>query len=149
MGLGLFRSFNPTMADVHTPEQRSRNMSAIRNRNTRPELIVRSMVHRMGYRFRLHRRDLPGHPDLVFPARRKIIFVHGCFWHLHTCRYGKVVPATNDSFWAVKRAGNRTRDRRNLRSLRKAGWDVAVVWECQTREPERLAGQLRRFLDAD
>ena len=107
------------------------------------------MVHRMGYRFRLHRRDLPGHPDLVFPARRKIIFVHGCFWHLHKCRYGKVVPATNDSFWACKRAGNRTRDRRNLRSLKKAGWDVAVVWECQTRHPDRLADQIRRFLEAN
>lgn len=136
------------MADVHTPEQRSRNMSAIRNRNTRPELVVRSLVHRMGYRFRLHRRDLPGRPDLVFPSRKKIIFVHGCFWHLHTCRYGRVVPATNDSFWAGKRAGNRTRDRRNLRQLRKDGWEVAVIWECQTRDCEQLAKQLRRFLDA-
>jgi DNA mismatch endonuclease (patch repair protein) len=135
------------MPDVHTPEQRSRNMSAIRNRNTRPELVVRSLVHRMGYRFRLHRRDLPGNPDLVFPARRKIIFVHGCFWHLHRCRYGKVVPATNGSFWADKRAGNQQRDRRNLRSLKKAGWDVAVVWECQTREPDRLEEQLRTFLE--
>jgi DNA mismatch endonuclease (patch repair protein) len=101
----------------------------------------------MGYRFRLHRRDLPGHPDLVFPARRKIIFVHGCFWHLHTCRYGRVVPATNNTFWADKRAGNRTRDRRHLRSLRKAGWDVAVIWECQIRDPDRLAEQLRCFLE--
>ena len=86
------------MVDVHTPEQRSFNMSRIRGRDTKPEMIVRSIVHQMGYRFRLHRKDLPGKPDLVLPGRRKIIFVHGCFWHMHRCRYGRVVPRTNTDF---------------------------------------------------
>ena len=137
------------MADVLTPEQRSRNMAAIRNRDTKPEMLVRSLVHGMGFRYRLHRRDLPGHPDLVFPSRRKIVFVHGCFWHLHRCRWGSVKPASNAGFWAAKREQNRTRDRRNLRALRSAGWSVAVVWECETRDREALAERLRRFLASD
>jgi DNA mismatch endonuclease (patch repair protein) len=87
------------MPDVHTPEQRSFNMSRIKNRNTRPEMKVRSLVHRMGYRFRLHRKDLPGKPDLVFPSRHKVLFVHGCFFHMHDCPYGRVVPKTNAEFW--------------------------------------------------
>ena len=109
------------MADVHTPEQRSYNMSRIRGRDTKPELIVRSIVHQMGFRFRLHRKDLPGKPDLVLPGRGKIIFVHGCFWHMHRCRYGRVVPKTNAEFWQAKRQGNMDRDRRNRRALRADG----------------------------
>ena len=136
------------MTDVLTPEQRHRNMSAIRGADTRPERIVRSLAHRMGYRFRLHRRELPGKPDLVFPARRKVILVHGCFWHVHDCPYGRVKPATNAGFWANKRGENAARDRRNLAALEAAGWSVLVIWECETRNPEPLGRKLREFLDA-
>jgi DNA mismatch endonuclease (patch repair protein) len=136
------------MTDVHTPEQRSFNMSRIRSRDTRPELIVRSLVHQMGYRFRLHRRDLPGTPDLVLPSHRKVIFVHGCFWHLHRCRYGQVFPRKNAEFWSAKRMANVERDRRNVRQLRRLGWRVLVVWECWTRDIEgKLIPRLSRFLD--
>lgn len=136
------------MTDVHTPEQRSYNMSRIRGRDTKPERIVRSIVHQMGARFRLHRKDLPGKPDLVLPGRRQIIFVHGCFWHMHRCRYGRVVPKTNAEFWQTKREGTVQRDRRNRKALREAGWDVLTVWECWTRDPERhLIPRLEEFLN--
>ncbi len=134
------------MTDVHTPAQRSYNMSRIRSRDTRPERIVRSLVHRMGYRFRLHRKDLPGKPDLVFPGRRKIIFVHGCFFHLHDCRYGRVVPQKNAEFWRRKRSSNVERDRRNVAALAKAGWQVLTIWECETKTPVLLENNLRHFL---
>jgi DNA mismatch endonuclease (patch repair protein) len=123
-------------------------MSRIRGKDTKPELLVRSVVHRMGYRFRLHRTDLPGKPDLVLPKHRKIIFVHGCYWHMHRCRYGRVVPKTNTEFWQQKRQGNVQRDRRNLKQLRKDGWQILVVWECWTRHPEeRLLPRLEAFLN--
>jgi DNA mismatch endonuclease (patch repair protein) len=100
----------------------------------------------MGYRYALHRKDLPGHPDMALAKHRKIIFIHGCFWHVHKCRYGKVKPATNTEFWHKKRQGNVARDKRNLRKLRKDGWKVLVVWECWTRDIERLTKRLRTFL---
>lgn len=135
------------MPDVHSPEQRSYNMSRIRNKDTKPELIVRSIVHQMGCRFRLHRTDLPGKPDLVLPRHRKIIFVHGCFWHLHRCRYGRVTPKTNAEFWQAKRTANVERDRRNLKNLRRAGWQAIVIWECWTRKPEsKVIPRLESFL---
>lgn len=134
------------MPDVHTPEQRSFNMSRIRNRNTRPEMKVRSLAHRMGFRYRLHRKDLPGKPDLVFPSRRKIIFVHGCFFHMHNCRYGLVTPKTNAEFWQKKRLSNVERDKRNITALKSAGWDVLVIWECQTKTPDLLSDILMNFL---
>jgi DNA mismatch endonuclease, patch repair protein len=134
------------MADVHTREQRSRNMSAIRGKDTKPEIIVRKLVHRLGYRFRLHRRDLPGAPDLVFPRLRKIINVHGCYWHMHTCRYGSVTPRTNAGFWRTKREGNVARDQRNDRLLRKAGWEVLTVWECDAKKTTTLESRIARFL---
>jgi DNA mismatch endonuclease, patch repair protein len=136
------------MPDVHTREQRSFNMSRIRNRNTRPEMIVRSIAHRMGYRFRLHRKDLPGKPDLVFAGKRKIIFVHGCFFHMHDCRYGQVKPSTNSEFWQNKRLSNVERDRRNVEALTNDGWEVLTVWECQTKkaEVENLPKVLADFL---
>jgi len=134
------------MADVLTPEQRSRNMSSIRGKDTRPEKIVRSLLHRLGYRFRLHRRDLPGKPDLVFPSRRKVVFVHGCFWHMHNCRWGKVTPATNAEFWQTKRKGNCDRDRKVMKLLSAAGWKAFAVWECQTRNPDELRTRLVNFL---
>lgn len=136
------------MADVHTPEQRRHNMSRIRNRNTKPEMIVRSAVHKIGFRYRLHRKDLAGKPDLVFPSRRKIIFVHGCFFHMHNCRYGKVTPKTNAEFWQHKRLGNVERDKKNIGILKKEGWNVLVIWECMTkpRSIEKLPEILNQFL---
>jgi DNA mismatch endonuclease Vsr len=136
------------MVDVLTPEQRSFNMSRIRNRNTRPEMVVRSIVHRLGYRFRLHKKDLPGTPDVVLVRHGKIIDVHGCFFHMHKCKYGRVVPATNVEFWKVKRLSNVERDRRNLRALKRQGWRVMTVWECETKNSDRLAKRLKRFLES-
>lgn len=108
---------------------------------------MRSLVHQMGFRYRLHVHGLPGTPDLVLPAHRKVIFVHGCFWHMHRCRFGKVRPATNAEFWNTKRQGNVSRDQRNRRGLRAAGWSILVVWECWTKDIERkLLPELRKFL---
>lgn len=135
------------MADVLSPEQRRRNMSRIRGRDTEPEKIVRSMLHRMGYRFRLHRRDLPGRPDIVLPRLRSVIFVHGCFWHRHPgCRY-TTTPKTRAEFWQKKFDENVTRDRRNVAALQKSGWRVLCVWECETRDLEALEHQLQSFLE--
>jgi len=134
------------MVDVHTCEQRSRNMSAIRGKDTRPELSVRSILHTLGYRFRLHRKDLPGRPDIVLPGYGAIIFVHGCFWHCHRCRFGRVQPATRSEFWTAKRQSNVDRDRRNNKALRKLGWRVMVIWECEVKAPEKIRARLSRFL---
>jgi DNA mismatch endonuclease (patch repair protein) len=134
------------MTERLTTEQRSRNMSAIRGKNTKPELLVRSIAHRLGYRFRLHRVDLPGTPDLVFRAAQKIINVHGCFWHVHSCAKGKLAPVNNAAFWQKKRNGNRERDRRTLRQLRRAGWRVLIVWECETKDRGRLTHRISSFL---
>ncbi len=133
--------------DVLTPKQRSYCMSRIRGADTKPELAVRRAVHAMGYRFRLRRRDLAGRPDLMLPRHRKLIFVHGCFFHRHRCKYGRPRPKTNAQFWAKKLAGNVERDRRNLRKLRRDGWAVCVVWECETRQAGRLVKKLEAFLE--
>jgi DNA mismatch endonuclease, patch repair protein len=134
------------MSDVLTPEQRKYNMSRIRYKNTRPELIVRSEVHRMGFRYKLHNSGLPGKPDLVLTRHKKIIFVHGCFWHMHTCKYGIVKPRTNAEFWENKRLGNVKRDRKNIRELKKNGWQVLIVWECWTKNIPLLRRKLSAFL---
>lgn len=135
------------MADVLTPTQRSRCMAAIRGKDTTPELVVRRLAHRMGYRFRLHRKNLPGKPDLVFPGRRKAVFVHGCFWHQHPgCRFA-TRPQTREQFWATKLDGNAARDREVQRRLAEQGWQVLVIWECETGDLERLERSLRRFLE--
>jgi DNA mismatch endonuclease, patch repair protein len=131
--------------DVHSRATRSRNMAAIRSVNTKPEMRVRSALHALGYRFRLHRKDLPGRPDIVLPRLRTVIFVHGCFWHCHRCKYGAVVPATRADFWAAKRAGNVARDRRNRSALRRAGWRVCVLWECEVRTPVAAASRVARL----
>ncbi|HUS47978.1 MAG TPA: very short patch repair endonuclease [Phycisphaerae bacterium] len=135
--------------DVLTSAQRSRCMSAIRNKDTKPELIVRRLVHSLGYRYRLHRKDLPGRPDLTFPARRKVIFVHGCFWHRHRCRKGRSLPATRVGFWQAKLDSNKHRDADTRQKLRRVGWQVLVVWECQTaaEKLERLAKRISQFLE--
>ncbi|MCD9186330.1 MAG: very short patch repair endonuclease [Pyrinomonadaceae bacterium] len=136
------------MSDVHTAEQRSYNMSRIKSRNTKPEIIVRKLLHNMGYRYRLHRKDLPGKPDLVFPSRKKIIFVHGCFFHMHNCRYGQVTPKNNAEFWKNKRASNVERDEKNEIKLKNDGWEILIVWECMTKKNqiEVLPQTLRNFL---
>lgn len=121
--------------------------SSCQNNNCDVVILARSIVHRMGYRYALHRKDLTGQPDMVLTKHHKIIFVHGCFWHMHKCRYGRVTPATNTKFRQTKREGNVIRDKRNLRKLRKNGWKVLVVWECQTRNSEKLVSKLRKFLD--
>jgi DNA mismatch endonuclease (patch repair protein) len=135
------------MVDVHTPEQRSRNMAAIRGKNTKPEICVRRLLHSSGYRFRLHRNDLPGKPDIVLPKHKVVIFVHGCFWHCHDCRYGAVKPATRSEFWTAKLQSNVDRDRRNEAALKALGWRVKVVWECETKNPEKVERRLIRFLE--
>lgn len=124
--------------DVHTPEQRRYNMSRIRGRDTRPELLLRRGLHAAGLRFRLHDRRLPGKPDLVFPRYRAVVLVNGCFWHGHDCALSKM-PAVNREFWQVKLAANRQRDQRNLSALRQSGWRVLVVWECAVRGRRRWA----------
>ena len=121
------------MADVHDKSTRSRNMAAIRAKNTKPEMIVRRGLHARGLRYRLHRRDLPGTPDLVFPALRVALFVNGCFWHAHDgCRYFKL-PKTDPERWRAKLEGNRLRDQRDQHELRVRGWRVLVIWECELR----------------
>ena len=132
--------------DRLTPEARSALMARIRGRDTAPELRLRALLHAMGYRFRLHRADLPGTPDVVLPGRRKVLFLHGCFWHRHAgCRFA-TVPRTRVGFWDEKFARNLARDARVRRALNRAGWSVAVVWECALRDEARLARRLERFL---
>lgn len=125
------------MADVLTPEQRRLNMSRIRGQDTKPELVLRCGLHALGLRFRLHRKDLPGRPDMVFPRYRAAVLVHGCFWHGHDCPLFKL-PATRREFWQAKIEGNRVRDLRDLAGLTAAGWRVLVVWECALKGPARL-----------
>jgi DNA mismatch endonuclease, patch repair protein len=125
------------MTDVLTPAQRRLNMSRIRGKDTKPELLLRRGLHARGFRFRLHRRDLPGRPDLVFPRLHAVVFVHGCFWHGHGCPMFKS-PATRPEFWAAKIEGNRARDLRVTENLEAAGWRTLVVWECTLRGPARL-----------
>jgi DNA mismatch endonuclease (patch repair protein) len=133
--------------DKLTKTQRSAVMSRVRSKDSKPELLVRSTVHRMGFRFRLHSSNLPGSPDLVFAGRKKIIFVHGCFWHGHDCRAGRNRPASRQDYWNAKLERNMKRDRRNSSRLRHEGWSVLSVWECQTHEATLLAKRLRSFLE--
>ena len=128
--------------DVVSPEKRSKIMSKIRGRDTQPELRVRKTAHRLGLRFRLHRRDLPGTPDLLFPAHRKAVFVHGCFWHSHSgCKYA-YKPKSNIAFWQEKLQNNVDRDIRVMQELRALGWDVVVIWECQTKDEQQIVSIL-------
>jgi DNA mismatch endonuclease (patch repair protein) len=125
------------MVDVLTPEQRRLNMSRIRGRDTKPEMIIRRGLHACGLRYRLHERDLPGRPDLVFPKFRAAVFVHGCFWHSHGCGLSKL-PATRQDFWKKKLDSNAARDRAAINALCSLGWRVLVVWECALRGPRRM-----------
>jgi DNA mismatch endonuclease, patch repair protein len=129
-----------------TSEARSRIMRAVKSNDTAPEIIVRRMIHAMGYRFRLHRRDLPGKPDLAFPRLRKVIFVNGCFWHGHNCPRGARAPKTNKAYWSAKIARNRVRDAANDAKLKSAGWRAATIWECELRDLTRVQVRLAVFL---
>ena len=132
--------------DKISPARRSENMRRIRSTGMKPEILVRRLVHKLGYRFRLHRRDLPGRPDLVFVSRRKVIFVHGCFWHQHRrCIDGRL-PRSNKSYWHPKLSRNVKRDAEALSQLVHSGWRPLVVWECETRNVSRLEKRLRKFL---
>ena len=131
--------------DTRTEEQRRRIMQAVRTRDTGPEMIVRRLLHRLGYRYRLHRKDLPGRPDVAFLSRRKAIFVHGCFWHGHGCPKGRL-PKSRLDYWEPKLSGNKERDKRREEELRSMGWDVLVIWQCETADLGDLAGRLHGFL---
>jgi DNA mismatch endonuclease (patch repair protein) len=133
--------------DKFSPKKRSEIMAKIGPKDTKPEMIVRKLVHGMGYRYRLHNKTLPGTPDLTLRSRKKIIFVHGCFWHRHRCKRG-TIPATRKKFWTDKLEGNRQRDRQNIRKLRRDGWQVMVVWECWCKDPDSLTEKLRNFLSS-
>lgn len=130
-----------------SPSQRSAHMAKIRSGDTKPELRLRRLLHHQGYRYRLHDRKLPGRPDLVFSGRRKVIFVHGCFWHGHDCPAGTRLPKSNTEFWAEKRRNNRRRDATQLEQLHALGWSVLIVWECEMKDTEELVAETRYFLD--
>lgn len=140
------------MADRLTPERRSWNMSRIRGKNTKPEMLVRRFLHAKGYRYRLHGMAsggrLPGRPDLVFASRRKVIFINGCFWHFHECRVGQHAPKANADFWETKRTKTRKRDVEQRLQLEGSGWDVLTVWECELKNMTQLEHQLDDFLSA-
>jgi DNA mismatch endonuclease, patch repair protein len=136
--------------DTLTAAERSERMGRVRSKDTKPEMLVRSLVHRMGFRYRLHDRNLPGNPDMVFSGRGKIIFVHGCFWHRHgkRCEFTRW-PKSKLGFWRPKLEQNHQRDRIVGRELRKLGWRVLTVWECQLKDREAVGAKLRTFLEAE
>jgi len=121
------------MADIFIKEKRSQIMSGISGKDTKPEMIIRKALFSEGYRYRLHRKDLPGKPDIVFPSKKKVIFINGCFWHGHNCKKA-ALPATNKSFWEKKLTGNKERDKRNLAKLKDIGWKSLVIWQCQIKK---------------
>ena len=134
------------IVDRVSKKVRSKIMASVGTKNTCAEMVVRRLVHKMGYRYSLHRADLPGSPDLVFPSRKKVIFVHGCFWHGHNCRYGKL-PKSRQNYWKQKIGKNRLRDNKQCRELSRQGWGVLIVWQCQLRSPEVLIEKIDNFLE--
>lgn len=137
------------MADTLSPEERSARMALVRNKDTKPEMVARRLVHGMGYRYRLHAKGLPGRPDIVFRKKRKAIFVHGCFWHRHrNCKLARL-PKSKLDFWKPKLEGNRSRDLDNQARLRQMGWEVLVIWECETKDVTDLKKKIRLFLEED
>ena len=135
------------MADKVSPEIRSRIMAQVKSKGMKPEMHVRRLLHALGYRYRLHRKDLPGRPDLVFPSRRKVVFVNGCFWHKHRGCPRVRIPATNRDYWQTKLERNRVRDERNIALLQEDGWAVMTVWECQLRDLPAATDRLVAFLE--
>jgi DNA mismatch endonuclease, patch repair protein len=134
--------------DKYSPAKRSEIMSNVKSKNTKPEKLVRSLLHKLGYRFRLH-KDLPGHPDIVLSKYKAVIFVHGCFWHQHPGCKKATYPKNNADFWIRKLDTNIERDRRNEMELERLGWKVLVVWECETKHQDVLINQLREFLSSE
>jgi len=134
--------------DRITPQQRSKTMAAIRSKNTSPEILVRRLIFSLGYRYRLHVRSLPGSPDIVLPSSKKVVLVHGCFWHRHNCKLGIKMPKSRLDYWQPKFANNKSRDVKDRRRLRRLGWKVLVVWECQTRDLDKLTDRLQAFLSS-
>lgn len=134
------------MVDNRSPEKRSATMRAVRGKDTGPEMTVRILTHRMGYRYRLHCKDLPGKPDLVFPSRHKVIFVHGCFWHAHGCSIGQP-PKSHLGYWLPKLERNRERDVENIEQLKAIGWSILIIWQCETENENFLAERISNFLD--
>src|SRR5689334_13357936 len=134
------------MTDVFSPEKRSDVMRQVKGRDTTPELKVRRMLWRLGARYRLHRKDLPGHPDIVMPGRKLAVFVHGCFWHGHDCARGARVPKQNRDYWEAKVGRNRSRDAANLEKLEALGWRPVTIWECELKAPAALEARLRSLL---
>ncbi len=137
------------MPDPFTSQERSRIMSRVKGRDTKPEKVVRSLLHAMGYRFRLHRKDLPGKPDIVLPKHRKAIFVHGCFWHGHVGCRRAARPESNIDFWNKKIDGNMSRDKTAQVELKKSGWDFLVIWQCEMKDTEKLRQNLEHFLKGE
>lgn len=136
------------MTDKLTPNKRSQNMRRIKSRNTSPELIVRKLTHRLGYRFRLHRKDLPGKPDIVFPSKKKVIFVHGCFWHQHLNKkcLDSRLPKSNQKYWVQKLERNKIRDKQAKINLTRLGWKYLIIWECEKINLENLKNKINKFL---
>lgn len=141
----IHKDYVRAMVDTRTSEQRRRIMQSVGQKHTGPEMAVRHILHGLGYRYRLHRRDLPGTPDLVFPGRRKVIFVHGCFWHGHACPKGRL-PKSRPEFWVPKIERNKERDAAALEALREIGWQTLTVWQCETKDPTELKSKLVDFL---
>src|SRR4051794_13632433 len=136
------------MMDIMTTAERSKRMSLIRSRDTRPELAVRRLLHAMGYRYRLHDRSLPGCPDIVFKGKLKVIFVHGCFWHLHRACAACRPPKSKLEYWGPKLEGNAARDKQVRQRLRKLGWKCLVIWECEVDGTDRLSRKISEFLES-
>ncbi len=137
------------MPDTLTGEQRKRCMSRNRGKNTSPEIIVRQLIYSLGYRYRLHRKDLPGCPDLVFSARKKVIFINGCYWHRHICKKGLSIPETHQDFWKTKFYRTKQRDKENRKKLKRLRWQILTIWECQIKNVEKLKRIVTEFLEGN
>src|SRR5690606_2263081 len=137
------------MTTTKVDPARSRVMGAVKSKDTKPEMTVQRLVYSMGYRYRLHIASLPGKPDLVFHGRRKVIFVHGCFWHGHSCRRGNRIPKTNNSYWQQKISRNKQRDNAHIAELKLRGWETLTIWECELKEPQELAERIDHFLSTE
>lgn len=145
--MGWHPPLGKAMVDSVSPEVRSRIMAQVRSKDTKPELTVRRFLHGLGFRYRLHGKDLPGRPDLVFRSRRKAIFVHGCFWHGHANCEKARLPSSNRDYWLTKMTRNRERDERNIALLQESGWETMVVWECELADMETVSRDLIAFLE--
>jgi len=135
------------MADTMSKAERSRRMAMVRGKNMKPEVAVRKLVHGLGYRYRLHKKDLPGTPDMVFKSKKKVIFVHGCFWHRHdNCKLARL-PKSRLDFWKTKLEGNKKRDEENQKRLNEMGWEYLVIWECEVKDKQNMRDKIQSFLD--